>query len=86
VFLSQPIYYIAYKSFNDDLQERLNSINQMTTDSARQQGQQLTHNPQPTTLAITPVESASHAELLWPCYVPNEQFAGTNTAAERVEK
>jgi hypothetical protein len=88
VFLSYPIHYSVYKSLNNDLQERLGSINETTTTDSTiqqgQQGQQLTQQ-QPTTLDLDTVEFASHAEL--PCSVPIvQQFACGNTAAERVGK
>jgi hypothetical protein len=86
VFLSYPIHWSAYKSLNDDLQKRLNSIKETTTtDSTRQleqERQELTQQ-QPRTLGIATVQLASHAEL--PCHFPIEQhFYGTNTSAERV--
>jgi hypothetical protein len=85
VFLSYPIYWSAYKSLNNDLQQRLNSIKETTTDSARLQGQQITHL-QPTIFEVATVELASHAEL--PCTFPLGHLASTNinTAAERVGK
>jgi hypothetical protein len=81
VFLSYPIYWSAYKSLNNDLQQRLNSIKETTPESTRQQGGQIMP---PTTLDFATVELPSHAEL--PCTLPIGQFVGTNTAAERVGK
>jgi hypothetical protein len=83
VFLSYPIHWSVYKSLNHDLQQRLNSIKETTTDLTRQHGQQLMQQ-QPTTVEIATVESALTAGEL-PFTVPHvQQFAGTNTAAEQV--
>jgi hypothetical protein len=66
---------------NDDLQQRLNNINETTTtNSTRQQLRQ----HQPTTLDIATGEFASQSVAEIPCTFPIGQFAGTNTSAERV--